>query len=85
MSLKPSDAAYGLAGTTPDGMFTLKEVECLGACANAPMVQINDDFYECLTPESIVKVKFRICIVEHYNVVNGGGLHMGRGRGGGAQ
>lgn len=32
-------------GTTPDGMFTLKEVECLGACANAPMIQINDDFY----------------------------------------
>ena len=32
-------------GTTSDGLFTLKEVECLGACANAPMVQINDDFY----------------------------------------
>ena len=31
--------------TTKDGLFTLKEVECLGACANAPMVQINDDFY----------------------------------------
>ncbi|WP_375399105.1 complex I 24 kDa subunit family protein [uncultured Sphingomonas sp.] len=34
--------------TTPDGMFTLTEVECLGACANAPMVQINDDNYEDL-------------------------------------
>jgi NADH dehydrogenase (ubiquinone) flavoprotein 2 len=34
-----------LAETTADGLFTLKEVECLGACANAPMVQINDDFY----------------------------------------
>jgi len=34
--------------TTSDGMFTLKEVECLGACANAPMVQINDDYYEDL-------------------------------------
>lgn len=31
--------------TTKDGMFTLVEVECLGACSNAPMVQINDDFY----------------------------------------
>ena len=31
--------------TTEDGMFTLQEVECLGACANAPMVQINDDYY----------------------------------------
>ena len=39
--------------TTADGLFTLIEVECLGACANAPMVQINDDFYEDLTPESM--------------------------------
>lgn len=42
--------------TTADGLFTLKEVECLGACANAPMIQINDDFYECLTPETTVAV-----------------------------
>jgi NADH-quinone oxidoreductase subunit E len=34
--------------TTPDGLFTLTEVECLGSCANAPMVQINDDNYEDL-------------------------------------
>lgn len=33
-----------------DGLFTLMEVECLGACVNAPMVQINDDYYEDLTP-----------------------------------
>ncbi|MBX9881643.1 MAG: NAD(P)H-dependent oxidoreductase subunit E [Sphingomonas sp.] len=41
---------HGLAKgkTTPDGLFTLTEVECLGACANAPMVQINDDNYEDL-------------------------------------
>jgi NADH-quinone oxidoreductase subunit E/NADH dehydrogenase (ubiquinone) flavoprotein 2 len=38
--------------TTPDGAFTLSEVECLGACTNAPMMQINDDYYEDLTPES---------------------------------
>jgi hypothetical protein len=31
--------------TTKDGMFTLLEVECLGACVNAPMVQINDNYY----------------------------------------
>ncbi|KAL4399651.1 NADH:ubiquinone oxidoreductase 24 [Malassezia pachydermatis] len=42
--------------TTKDKKFTVIEVECLGACANAPMVQINDDYYEDLTPESIVKV-----------------------------
>ncbi|MCS6986673.1 MAG: NADH-quinone oxidoreductase subunit NuoE [Sphingomonadaceae bacterium] len=34
--------------TTPDGLFTLSEVECLGACANAPVAQINDDTYEDL-------------------------------------
>jgi len=40
----------GVGETTADGKFTLTEVECLGACVNAPMVQINDDFYEDLTP-----------------------------------
>jgi NADH-quinone oxidoreductase subunit E len=39
--------------TTKDGLFTLTEVECLGACANAPMVQINDDNYEDLTEDSM--------------------------------
>jgi NADH-quinone oxidoreductase E subunit len=38
----------GKGETTPDGKFTLVEVECLGACVNAPMVQINDDYYEDL-------------------------------------
>lgn len=42
--------------TTKDGMFTLAEVECLGACVNAPMVQINDDYYEDLTAESVVQI-----------------------------
>jgi len=42
--------------TTQDGLFTLSEVECLGACANAPMVQINDDNYEDLTFESMTSV-----------------------------
>jgi NADH dehydrogenase (ubiquinone) flavoprotein 2 len=42
--------------TTPDGMFTLREVECLGACANAPMIQLNDDYYECLTPETTIEI-----------------------------
>ena len=37
--------------TTADQLFTLSEVECLGACCNAPMVQINDDYYEDLTPD----------------------------------
>ncbi|KAI9805307.1 MAG: hypothetical protein M1833_005760 [Piccolia ochrophora] len=38
--------------TTPDKLFTLTEVECLAACVNAPMVQINDDYFEDLTVES---------------------------------
>eukprot|EP01108_Squamamoeba_japonica_P006619 TRINITY_DN5410_c0_g1_i1.p2 TRINITY_DN5410_c0_g1~~TRINITY_DN5410_c0_g1_i1.p2 ORF type:complete len:249 (-),score=102.41 TRINITY_DN5410_c0_g1_i1:32-778(-) len=42
--------------TTADGQFTLIEVECLGACVNAPMMQINDDYYEDLTPETAVAV-----------------------------
>ncbi|CAH0547197.1 unnamed protein product, partial [Brassicogethes aeneus] len=43
------DLGLEVGGTTADGMFTLSEVECLGACVNAPMVQINDDYYEDLT------------------------------------
>lgn len=42
--------------TTRDQMFSLLEVECLGACVNAPVVQINDDFYEDLDEKSILKV-----------------------------
>ena len=42
--------------TTDDGLFTLTEVECLGACANAPMVQINDDNYEDLTGGSMTAI-----------------------------
>jgi NADH-quinone oxidoreductase subunit E len=40
-----------LKENTKDGLFTLGEGECLGACANAPVVRINDDYYEDLTPE----------------------------------
>ena len=39
-----------------DGAFSWAEVECLGACCNAPMVQINDDYYEDLTPENFAKL-----------------------------
>ncbi|XP_066102785.1 NADH dehydrogenase [ubiquinone] flavoprotein 2, mitochondrial isoform X1 [Saccopteryx bilineata] len=42
--------------TTPDKLFTLIEVECLGACVNAPMVQINDNYYEDLTPQDIEEI-----------------------------
>ena len=46
----------GLGETTPDGRFTLKEVECLGACVEAPMFQIGDTYYGDLTPEKIDRI-----------------------------
>ena len=46
----------GMNETTSDGKFSLMEVECLGACVNAPMVQINDDYYEDLTVQSMKEV-----------------------------
>jgi NADH-quinone oxidoreductase E subunit len=39
--------------TSEDGLFTISEVECLGACVNAPMAQINDDYYENLDPKKL--------------------------------
>ena len=42
--------------TTKDDLFTLVEVECLGACVNAPVVQINDSYYEDLTHEKLVSI-----------------------------
>ena len=46
--------------TTEDGIFTLKEVECLGACVNAPMIQINDDYYEDLDAENFKKLLIKL-------------------------
>ena len=43
-------------GVTPDGMFSLEEVECIGACSWAPAAQVNYDFHENLTAESIDKI-----------------------------
>jgi NADH-quinone oxidoreductase E subunit len=41
--------------TTPDGMFTLMEVECLGACDRAPVVMVNDDWHERLAPGQVAR------------------------------
>jgi NADH-quinone oxidoreductase subunit E len=46
----------GHKGTTADGLFTLEEVECIGACSWAPAAQVNYDFHENLTPEKIDRV-----------------------------
>ncbi|MDI9409340.1 MAG: NADH-quinone oxidoreductase subunit NuoE [Candidatus Pacebacteria bacterium] len=45
-----------LGETTKDGLFTLHEVECLGACVNAPMMQIGREYFEDLTPQNTVEV-----------------------------
>ena len=46
----------GIGEVTEDGLFSVIEVECLGACANAPMVQINDWYYEDLTPQRMEEI-----------------------------
>ena len=46
--------------TSEDARFTLYEVECLGACVNAPMMQINDDYYENLTPDRVSEIIDRL-------------------------
>lgn len=46
--------------TTPDGKFTLSLVECLGSCGTAPVMQVNDDYYENLTEASIDAVLDRL-------------------------
>jgi NADH-quinone oxidoreductase subunit E len=51
--------ATGIKGwkeTSADGLFTMTEVECLGACVNAPILQVNDDFYEDIDAELTVKL-----------------------------
>jgi len=48
--------SVGFGETTEDGLFTLSEVECLGACVNAPMMMINDDFYEDLDAYSTQEI-----------------------------
>jgi len=46
--------------TTPDKKFTLVKVECLGSCGTAPVMQINDDYYENLTEEEIDEILSRL-------------------------
>jgi NADH-quinone oxidoreductase subunit E len=49
-----------LGETTADGQFTLKEVECLGACAGAPMMQVGKEYHEHLTPEKLDEILERL-------------------------
>jgi NADH-quinone oxidoreductase E subunit len=49
-----------VGGTTPDNRFSLSEVECLGSCGTAPMMQVNDDYWENLTPERTLEIVDRL-------------------------
>ena len=48
--------ALEVGQTTADGRFTLSEVECLASCGTAPMMQINDDYYESLNEEKVTEI-----------------------------
>ena len=50
------EAKCGINETSEDNLFTVVEVECLGACSNGPMIQINNDFYEDLDQESTKQI-----------------------------
>lgn len=50
------ELGIGMGETTPDGLFTLKEAECLAACVNAPMIQIGQHYYEDLDADSMRKI-----------------------------
>lgn len=56
MEIVEKELGIGHGETTADGYFTLMEVECLGACTNAPMVQINDLFYEDLDSTKMLEI-----------------------------
>ena len=69
-------AGCRLGETSADGTFTLVEVECLGACCNAPMVQINDDYYEDLTPQTAEDLLYSL---KHGKIVKPGSQAARRG------
>ena len=58
-----------LGETSKDNKFTLVEVECLGACCNAPMIQINDDYYEDLTEENFKNLLLKL--IENKKIYTG--------------
>jgi NADH-quinone oxidoreductase E subunit len=52
--------SIGLGQTTPDGRFTLDEVECLASCGTAPMMQVNEEYHENLTPQTTLDLIERL-------------------------
>ena len=72
----------GLGETTHDGKFTVIEVECLGACVNAPMMQINDYYYEDLTAQSTEAVLDSLANDQSHKKGSQGGRHASEPSGG---
>ena len=56
LELAQKKLEIGHKGVTRDGMFSLEEVECIGACSGAPAMQVNYDYYENLTPDSTAQL-----------------------------
>jgi NADH-quinone oxidoreductase subunit E len=50
------ELGIGHNGVTPDGVFSLEEVECIGACCWAPAIQVNYDFHDELTPQTVPNI-----------------------------
>ncbi|MBT3536458.1 MAG: NAD(P)H-dependent oxidoreductase subunit E, partial [Rhodospirillaceae bacterium] len=71
-----------LGETTADGKFTVIEVECLGACVNAPMMQVNDDYFEDLTADSTAAVLDALARGDKPKVGPQGGRHTTEPSGG---
>ena len=53
-----------VGATTEDGAFSLSEVECLGSCGTAPVVQVNEEYHERQTPDSVVHLIDRLAAQE---------------------
>jgi NADH:ubiquinone oxidoreductase subunit E len=56
MNISLEHLSLSLGEVSKDGLFSTEEVECLGACANGPVVMINDDFYEDLNAERLIHI-----------------------------
>lgn len=56
LAVVEKNLGIGHGETTKDGLFTLSVVECLGACVNAPMIQVNDDYYEDLEAKDVEEI-----------------------------
>ncbi len=76
------ETGAGPGETSADGLFTVMEVECLGACVNAPVVQVNDDFFEDLGKDSVKAILKTLKTGEWPKPGSQGGRHTSEPAGG---